>query len=508
MATYKVQAPDGRIIELEGPEGATEQEIIAKAQELLTQQEQSQRSLPEEVLRQIGLTGRAAYEGFTAPATATLEALATGYNLAADKLGLEGRIPSIAGSQSQMLTDIGVPQPETRLERAVQAGTQAMVGTAGMAKAFPNMPGMATDLWRQIPAAGAGGLAAQPTAEMVKERTGSDLAAILASIGVGAATSSGAGKSLSALRQGKTKLYTIEEIQNRAERNYTALDNTGITIKPRTIGRIYDDVLMAIDDAGITAGTPAADALNLSLQRFRNIASSNNPINFNTLKEMRAALNNLKQDESANVRRLAGAAVARLDNSLSSLSARDVNTSVGGSLASRDRQVRQALKLMKDARQDWRNQAKASILQDALDVAEARKMNPTASESELIRQGFISIAGNKKKLNLFSENEKGVIRSVAKGSSIDPLLTMAAKFNPQRSQIVGGGLVAGSIYSPEVAIPIGVGGYAADVVQNILRRYLAEKAVKTIASGVAQPQPQDLRPLGAMTGGLFTDIPQ
>ena len=34
MAQYTIQAPDGKTITIEGPEGATEAEVIAKAQEL------------------------------------------------------------------------------------------------------------------------------------------------------------------------------------------------------------------------------------------------------------------------------------------------------------------------------------------------------------------------------------------------------------------------------------------------------------------------------------------
>ena len=40
MAQYKVRSPEGQIITLEGPEGATDAEVIAKAQELFAQQQQ------------------------------------------------------------------------------------------------------------------------------------------------------------------------------------------------------------------------------------------------------------------------------------------------------------------------------------------------------------------------------------------------------------------------------------------------------------------------------------
>lgn len=46
MAQYKVRSPDGQIITLEGPEGATDAEVIAKAQELFSQQQQPTPTTP------------------------------------------------------------------------------------------------------------------------------------------------------------------------------------------------------------------------------------------------------------------------------------------------------------------------------------------------------------------------------------------------------------------------------------------------------------------------------
>ena len=102
-----------------------------------------QRSMLDELGRQVGLTARAGYEAFTSPATMALEGVRGAYNLGARALGSESRMASPAAAQSQMLTNVGLPQPENATERAVQAGTQAMASTAGMAKLAPQVPAFA-----------------------------------------------------------------------------------------------------------------------------------------------------------------------------------------------------------------------------------------------------------------------------------------------------------------------------------------------------------------------------
>ena len=92
-------------------------------------------------------------------------------------------------------------------------------------------------------------------------------------------------------------------------------------------------------------------------------------------------------------------------------------------------------------------------------------------------------------MNLFSKDEQNAIKAVVKGSSLDPLLTLMAKFNPQRSQIMAGGAFAGSITKPEIAIPIAAAGFGADKLQALLRRQSAEQAMSGLLTGTT-PGPQ------------------
>lgn len=451
------------------------------------------RSIGQEILRQLGLTARAGYEAFTAPATAVLEAGRGAYNIAAEALGSEKRIPSFYTEQAKGLTAVGLPEAQTGLERAVQAGAQGMAGVGAGARMLPNVPAMAANLQRQVPAAAAAGLTAQPAAEITKEVTGSDLAATIAGLGVGAITASGAGKAINALETRQQPLYTIQEVKQRASRSYTAMDEAGVAVKPQSALNLVGDIRTGLDDARMVPGTDAANAVEASLARIQDMIGTSR-VDFQKLEKMRGILNDLKTSRDPDIRRLGGVAVDKVDNYISSLTPKDLIAGKEGLDA--------AVKNVVEARKDWRNLSRATVLDDALNVAEAKKMDPKASESELIRRGFINIAASKDKMSQFSREEQNIIRSVAKGGSIDPLLTFAAQFSPLRSKLAAAGGVFAATQAPITTAIVAGGGLAADLAQGALRRSAAQLAVKRIASGQTEPMAPSLAYRGLLTTGL------
>jgi hypothetical protein len=507
MKQYKVQAPDGTMITVEGPEGASDDEVITQAQRLWSeqqqaptmpqqQQQQAEPSIGDKMLRQLGLTARMGYEAFTSPAKAVLEAGKTAYNLMAPEGS--AKIPSFYGAESQMLSSMGVPEPETMIERGVQVGGQAMLGTAGLARAAPNIPAVAGEMGRQIPAAGAAGLASVPAAEVTKEMTGSDLAAALAGVGVGAITASGTAKTIASIEAGKTPLYTIDEVRRRGSQAYQRINDTGVTIKPESTSKMVANVEQGLKDARMVKGTASANELNARVEEVKEILKSNT-LDFNTLEKARGIMNDLRISKDPDIRRLGGVATAEIDNFIYSLSGKDL---VAGS----QKELGRAVKEIVSARKDWRNSSRANVLEEALETAEARALDPKASESELIRRGFINIAASPSKMKLFSTQEQNIIKSVAKGGSLDGLLSFASQFSPLRSKLAAVGTGVAYTQSPLLAGAVGGTGLAADVLQGQLRRRAAEQAVSRIASGQALRQPLSASERGLMTGifGPFT----
>jgi hypothetical protein len=493
MATFQITAPDGQTYEITAPEGATEQDVLAFAQQQFAQQQQEpqqpqQRSMGQEAMRQLGLTGRALYETFTAPATAVLEAGRSAYNLAAPE---SAQMPSFYAEQARNLSALGVPAPENLTERAVQAGTQSLAGAAGLARAAPSIPAFASELSRQLPAAAVAGLTSQPAAELTAEFTGSDIAGVLAGIGVGALTASGTAKAIAAVESGKVPLYTIEQIKQRATQSYRKMDEAGIAIKPISAKGLVTKIRQSLDDARMVEGTDQARELNNRLAQIDDMIGTTR-VDFNKLEKIRGIINDLRLSRDPDLRRLGNIALGEVDSYITTLSGKD--------LIAGKNNLGSAVKEVVSARKDWRNASRATVLEDALNVAEAKALDPRASESELIRRGFINIAADKNKMKMFNKQEQNIIKSVAKGGSLDTLLTFAAQFSPLRSKLAAVGTGVAYTQSPVVAGTVAGGGLAADLAQSALRRRTAEQAIRQIASGAARPTVSNAGSLGLLSG--------
>jgi hypothetical protein len=430
-----------------------EAEATAQPSAQPTAEAPKESSLGDLLRRQIGLAGRAVVTGVSAPANIVTDFLSGAANVAANIVGSEKRAPYLSQEQSKGLTQLGVPQPETGAERAAQVGMQALTSAGGMAAMAPKSI-FGADLVRQLPAATVAPMVAQPVAEITKEVTGSDLAATIAALGVSGAVGKFTGDVAGRIAAGKQPTTTMADVQQKATRAYTKVKDQGIEISGQNATSLVDKVKARLDAVDYIPEN-AAPVANI-LKNYESILQRGN-ITFDNIEKMRRLANNLKSNPDKNIRRLASEMVDSIDDHVATLSPKDVVSGAGG--------IDVAVKTIMEARKDFRNLSRATTLQNILDIAETKALNPNASESELIRQGFITLAANKNKMNLFSKDEQNAIKSVVKGSSLDPLLTLMAKFNPQRSQIMAGGAFAGSIAKPEIAIPIADAGYRADKLQ-------------------------------------------
>lgn len=492
MPTYVVTSPDGKEFEITAPEGATQEQVLAYAQQNFKAAEPAQRSLGSDILRQVGLTGRAAVTGALSLPAMAADPLANLVNMAAGKTVMT---PPSQGIQN-LMTAAGVPAPETGLERAVQTGASAMAGIvpqAALAKVTPALAPLGQNLLQQTAAAGAGGTAAQAASDAVQEATDNPLASIVAGLAVGTVAGSLGAKTATSLSQQRQPLVTLDEIKKRAQQSYSTMENLGVQVKPKSILDTFDNIESKLVKENFNPKLDTHKPVAQVLEQIRTMVGQQR-VPFTRLEQMRSALVDLKNSKEPATRKYAGQAVAELDNYISNLGAKDI---IAGKA-----NVGEAVKAVQTARTDWRNLSRATIIEDALNVAEAKALDPKASEGELIRRQLINLASNKDKMRVFTERERNAIKSVASGPVADPLLSLLARFNPERSQLVTAGTAFAAGTNPALAIGVSGTGFAADKLQGMLRQRAANRLISDIAQGSLPTLPPNMAWRGLLSGGM------
>lgn len=492
MPTYVVTSPDGKEFEITAPEGATQEQVLAYAQQNFKAAEPAQRSLGSDILRQVGLTGRAAVTGALSLPALAADPLANLVNMAAGKTVMT---PPSQGIQN-LMTAAGVPAPETGLERAVQTGASAMAGIApqaALAKVTPSLAPLGQNLLQQTAAAGAGGTAAQVASDAVQEATDNPLASIVAGLAAGTVAGSLGAKAATSLSQQRQPLVTLDEIKKRAQQSYSTMENLGVQVKPKSILDTFDNIESKLVKENFNPKLDTHKPVAQVLEQIRTMVGQQR-VPFTRLEQMRSALVDLKNSKEPATRKYAGQAVAELDNYISNLGAKDI---IAGKA-----NVGEAVKAVQTARTDWRNLSRATVIEDALNVAEAKALDPKASEGELIRRQLINLASNKDKMRVFTERERNAIKSVASGPVADPLLSLLARFNPERSQLVTAGTAFAAGTNPALAIGVSGTGFAADKLQGMLRQRAANRLISDIAQGSLPTLPPNMAWRGLLSGGM------
>ena len=231
MAIYKVEAPDGSIIELEGPANATDAQIGQAAQAAYAQrqtviaetpgmsrsgtavdvrfpeaapapaQQPQQPGVLQEIGRQVGLTGRGAIEGVTGLAGIVIDPVTRLANIA---LPATAQIPTMQQATSQILDTAGFPQPRDAVERMVNQAIQgvssggAMAGAGRLAQmsAAPVTSEVGRMLAAQPVAQMAGGAGAGAAGQAVREAGGTPAGEIAASLLGGVAAGAAASRAM------------------------------------------------------------------------------------------------------------------------------------------------------------------------------------------------------------------------------------------------------------------------------------------------------------------------
>lgn len=212
MPTFEITSPDGRTFRVDGPEGSTKEQALEQVKSKLggasskpvepPAPSSEERGPVSEIARQVGLTARAGIQNAAAIP-----------NMVGDALGLQS-----TEAVKNALTKLGLPLPETAIERIAQdvAGAMAGVGAVGKTAqmASPTGPvgraiakGLGDNVGPQVASAAAGGAGVGIT----RESGGTQAEQLAAGIGAGIVAPQAAASALNAAKRAVANPQTVQK---------------------------------------------------------------------------------------------------------------------------------------------------------------------------------------------------------------------------------------------------------------------------------------------------------
>lgn len=516
-----IELPNGTV--LSGiPEGTSKADVMAKAikaglateadfgqgqqaaPSTFTETATTGRTVPQELARQVGLTARYGIKGLSAVPNAVADFGAGLYNLGANIVGSESRMPYLSQVQEQGLQQV-LPSPETNLEKNVQIATEAIAGMKIPGIKVPTLSANAAEMApgavarrtaAEAAAVGTGAVVGENAAQATTEFTGSPWAGLAAGLATGTIVGSGTGKLVASVTNPRAQPVTIQEIRNRASRGYTAMEDAGVAINKQSIDK---NLLPSIDRAMaeekldpnvVSAHKPVAEEIASARKALENPYTS-----FVTLERIRSNFSSMAKNDD-NTGRLAKKVVNEIDSYLGNLNPRDTISMQGG------KTTQEAMDALKQARTDWRNQSRAQVLQDLMDSAQARVEGSTGPTGDILKRKLVNLTANVDQMKMFSTREQNVIKAAAKATDLETMLSIFAKFNPERGAMQSA-MTMGSVSRYDtvpgmVGMGMGVSGYAADKALESVRKREVQNLISQIASGNLQPPKE-----GFAVPGLF-----
>jgi len=382
----------------------------------------------------VPLTGAAAGGALAGPAGAVAgslalpaaELLTTGINaLLPDKYD----IPSPTAQVEKGLTRLGFPKPETQTERALQVGGSALGGVGGQVNALGTLAktatspvgrGIAQTLSQQPVRQVAAALPVGATSQYVAEETGSPALGMAAGIAAGIPFAIGA--------SGKLQAPTVQELKGQAGQQYKFAEDVGAVFKKNSYNQFANKIESTLAKEGLDK--TLQPRVFAALERIKDTKNSN--VTLENMEILRRIGQSAGSSIDASERRLASILVDNLDDFVEN--AQPSQLAKGSS---------EAVRALTDARELWKRAKKTEIIDDLVASAELRaEANYSQSGVEnALRRKLVNLADNPKKLRAFTKEEQAIIKSTAKGGSIQNALRFIGKLAP--TGVVSGGVSVG-----------------------------------------------------------------
>jgi len=470
---YTVVAPDGKEITLIGPDGASQEEVIAQAQKLYKPQA-AKPSFANPKEKQTLYTEDTVYDpvsGLPLSSTPTQQNLGGGYETARKIATSTAAAPiSVATGVARGSGAVGVPQLLGKLlgsnkgDEAVKALGQiergmeqqggeylqkglnitgqiapfAMGGVKGsplgeasisekvmgLSKNIPSLPSYAQNILGSGALGTVSGLVSpeaptESTADYLKEKaktTGLSTllgAAIPATGEVIKGVNKGLGLNIGL--KPSVNVPTKDDLLNESTQLFNVAKQSGVQLDSNKFASAMDNIGRSLRAEGYTpTGYPKITA---ALEEMKNTSM---PKDFTELQALRKIIQGAQGSADATERRLGTILKSEFDSYIANIPNDSI---VGGS--------KQGLEAWKKARDLYAKQSKAEVFEDMLYRAELDKSKFTASGAEnSLAQQLRNLAKNEKQMRLFTKEEQQAIIEAAKGGNVQNMLKFIGRFAP------------------------------------------------------------------------------
>jgi hypothetical protein len=316
------------------------------------------------------------------------------------------------------LTRLGFPQPETRTERMLQVGGGGLGGVGGQVGALgrlaqtatsPVARGVAQTLSQQPVRQVAASLPVGAVSQYVTEESGSPLAGAAAGILTGIPFAIGA--------KGKVQAPTVQELKGQAGQQYKFAEEAGAVFKKDSYNQFANKLESTLAKEGLDK--TLQPRVFAALERIKDTKNSN--VSLENMEILRRIGQSAGSSIDASERRLASILVDNLDDFVEN--AQSAQLTKGSP---------EAITALTDARELWKRAKKTEIIDDLKASAELRaeaNYNQSGIENAL-RRKLVNLADNPRKLRAFSKEEQELIKSTAKGGSVQNALRLLGKLSP------------------------------------------------------------------------------
>lgn len=285
------------------PDEMTPEQITAAIETEILQQP---RTTTQELGRQVGLTARHAIEGAAQVVTIPANALSSLVGLATGERGVD-----YDQKLSALLSDIGLPQPETATERVVGDASRAVASAGGLIGAAKAVPGAISQTIQSLPgrqAIGAAGGAG--SAGVAREQGGGPVAQLAAGVagGIAAPMAVDAGQSL--VRGTGRFVGGLARTMTRSGQERIA----GNVLREQATDPVRAQVNLAASDEIIPGSTPTSGAASkdIGLLALEKGLRSRAPARFgNRLSEQNLARQSILDEIAGTKADIAAAQAAR-----------------------------------------------------------------------------------------------------------------------------------------------------------------------------------------------------